>query len=134
MSNGDTPDDAISKRAAFYFRMFQVVGWPGTILVSLIVGVVITARSTAPYVVNVVDKVVNSHVETLRNMSEAQASIAKSQETSAKNSEQSNQILSEIKENQRTYSKTLIEHGELLHDIHDAVVSPKKKVTAGGDQ
>ena len=113
---GNVPDDPVSKRAAFWFTMIRFVGWPGAILIALGYGAYEITLWSAPKV----DAVIQAHVTVVTGLLE-QAQIQN------KNQTQSNLILEEIKENQKIYAKALDHHGELIGEIHSAVVPPKNK-------
>lgn len=119
MSNGgDATDDPISKKAAFWFSMLRFVGWPGAILIALGYGGYRVAVWSGPKI----DAVIQAHVTVVTGLLE-QAQIQN------KNQTQSNRILDEIKENQKSYASTLDRHGQLIGEIHDVIV-PGKVVKA----
>lgn len=115
MSNGDqVPADPISQRAAFWFQMAKFVGWPGVMLVAIFFGF----HQIFIWAEPIVERVATAHINVVTGLLEQQ-------KVQNDNQAKSTQILSEIKENQKTQASTIEEHGTILRDIHRAVL-PKQ--------
>ena len=112
MSTGEIADDPISKRAAFWFSILKFVGWPGATLIVVCWGFWTAGSRGAEWAAPRIDAAVTNHFTMVNGLLE-QGKLQ-------------TQILDEIKENQKIYAKALEHHGELIGEIHSAVL-PKQK-------
>ncbi len=99
------PNDPISQRAAWWFQMARTVGWPGTLLIVLAFGGYRAAQWFEPRA----SKLIDTHVETVTSLKAS--------------SEKQTTILGELNESQKS-------QGEMIRDIHRAVVKPQGQAIA----
>lgn len=107
------------KKAAFWFSMIKVVGWPGLILIVIGLGLWRVFDFTAPYFVRIVE----THITVTTGLLEQQKAQNETQARSLT-------LLAEIKENQRLDSEDRRAHKQLLEKIHNAIISKQNGKTS----